>query len=260
VYSVQPGDTVYEIASAYDMSVEDLLVANDMTEDDVFTIQPGDELIIPAPTPEGAPTATPAPAPATYTVRPGDTLVEIAQSFDVTVEELLEANDMTINDARTLQPGDALVLPGAEPVATPTAAAAATATTAPAATPTLLASAVRLDAPRLRSPENGASVSCSGQETLNWLATPSIRATDFYLVHLGYIESTDAAGVEEIVWVMTQPRSATTTSWLLDADLCGLAPISGGRQWRWYVEVAEQTAAGLQPVSPASAVWGFAWQ
>jgi hypothetical protein len=119
---------------------------------------------------------------------------------------------------------------------------------------------VRVDAPRLRAPENGSALSCAGQNSLVWLQVPSVRATDLYLVHLGYVNSVAANGAEEVIWVISQQRPVSTTSWALDSDLCGLAPTTAGRQWRWYVEVVEPTADGLQPVSPASGVWGFAWQ
>lgn len=265
VYEVRSGDTLFEIASAYDVTVEDLLAANALTEDDVYTIQPGDELIIPGPTPAGGATATPAAPAATYTVRAGDTLLAIALRNDLTVEDLLAANDMTINDARTLQPGDVLVIPGPEGAATAGATAPATATPAPtaaavpAATPAPQTS-IRVDAPRLRAPESGAAVSCTGQNSLIWLQVPSVRPTDLYLVHLGYVNSIAADGSEEVIWVISQQRPAGTTSWSLDNDLCGLAPNTAGKQWRWYVEVVEPTAGGLQPVSPASTVWGFTWQ
>jgi LysM repeat protein len=261
---------LFEIATEYDVTVDDILVANGLTEDDVYTIQPGDELNIPAPTPEGAPTATPAPAPATYTVRAGDTMLAIALRNGVPVDDLLAANGMTINDARSLQPGDEVIIPGVGGTATPTPAPTATAaaSTTPSQTPTAAPSpsatptpenSVRVDAPRLRAPENGTSVSCSGQNVLTWLPVSSVRPTDLYLVHLGYVNRiTD--GSEEVIWVISQQRPISTTSWDLDNDLCGLAPNTAGKQWRWYVEVAESTADGLRPVSAASPVWGFAWQ
>ena len=253
------------------MTVEDLLAANNLAEDDVYTIQPGDELNIPAPTPEGDSTATPGPTPATYTVRSGDTILAIALRLDVTMDQLLAANDMTINDARGLQPGDVLLLPGTEPTSAPTTQATSTPTTTPAPavtatstaapSPTLSpASAMRLDAPRLRSPENNTAVSCSSQGTLNWLAVPSVRPSDVYVVHLGYVNKIAPDDAEEIIWVISQQQPAASTSWVLDNDLCGLAPVTEGKQWRWYVEGAEKGAAGLQPVSPASPIWGFAWQ
>jgi LysM repeat protein len=273
VHEVQPGDTLFEIATAYDVTVEDILAANSLTEDDVYTIQPGDEVNIPAPTPEGGPTATPAPVPATYTVRAGDTMLAIALRNDVAVDDLLAANGMTINDARSLQPGDEVIIPGAEGAATPTptSAASATPTQAPTRTPAQTPGAtpspaavapensIRVDAPRLRAPENGTSVSCSGQSSLTWLQVPSVRPSDLYLVHLGYVNSV-TNGSEEVIWVISQQRPISTNSWDLDNDLCGLAPNTAGKQWRWYVEVAESTADGLRPVSAASPVWGFTWQ
>lgn len=279
VHDVRRGDTLFEIAREYDITVEDLLAANGLTEDDVYTIQPGDELNIPAPTPEGGPTAggpaagvtttaTPVLVPATYTVRPGDTMLAIALRNGVTVDDLFAANNLTIADARTLQPGDELVIPNAEAAATatPTVTATGAASTAtptrvpsPSATPTP-ENSVRVDAPRLRSPENGTAVSCSGPGTLTWLSVPGVRPDDLYLVHLGYVNSVAGDGKEDIIWVITQQRPISATSWQLDGNLCGLAPNTAGKQWRWFVEVAETTTEGLRPVSPASLMWGFTWQ
>lgn len=58
-------------------------------------------------------TATPAPAsePRRYTVQPGDTLGSIARQFDVSVAELLEANDLTPQEADNLRPGQELIIP-----------------------------------------------------------------------------------------------------------------------------------------------------
>lgn len=62
------------------------------------------------PAPE--PTAPPAPAePRTYTVQPGDTLRGIAEQFDVSVEALLEANNLTPEEADALRIGQELIIP-----------------------------------------------------------------------------------------------------------------------------------------------------
>ena len=62
-----------------------------------------------------APTATPAPPPPpprrTYTVRPGDTLRSIANAFEVTVQAIINANNLTPAQADALQPGDTLIIP-----------------------------------------------------------------------------------------------------------------------------------------------------
>lgn len=68
----------------------------------------------PTPTASFEPTKTPrpespAPTPVTYEVQPGDTLSEIAQRFDTTVEALAEAND--IEDPNVIFPRDILRIP-----------------------------------------------------------------------------------------------------------------------------------------------------
>jgi hypothetical protein len=197
-------------------------------------------------------------------------MITIALRNRVTMEELLAANGMTIADARLLRPGQAILIPGpagALPEPTPTAPPTATGTPAPTSAPApaaataSTAAVVRVDAPRLRSPENATSVSCSVSDALVWEPVPALRATDLYLLHLGYVEERASDGGEEIVWVLEQQRPANVTSWDMDTSLCGLVPLDQGRQWRWYVEVTEKGAAGaLAPVSPPSQIWGFTWQ
>jgi LysM repeat protein len=61
-YTVQAGDTLSSIADRYDVSLEDLMAANGLTNPNVLSV--GQELIIPIgglPTPTTAPTAVPTP-------------------------------------------------------------------------------------------------------------------------------------------------------------------------------------------------------
>jgi LysM repeat protein len=63
------------------------------------------------PTPE-PPTPTPQPAARrTYVVQPGDTLRGIAEQFDVSVQALLDANNLTAEQADALRVGQELVIP-----------------------------------------------------------------------------------------------------------------------------------------------------
>ncbi len=61
IYVVQPGDTLYSIALKYGVSVSALQEANGIT--DPTLLQIGQELVIPAPGPEGGPVRPPTPTP-----------------------------------------------------------------------------------------------------------------------------------------------------------------------------------------------------
>lgn len=71
--------------------------------------------VIATPTPVPTPTATPIPRPTptptatVYVVQPGDTLSGIAARFNVTLDDLVEAN--RIVDPNALQVGDEITIP-----------------------------------------------------------------------------------------------------------------------------------------------------
>lgn len=87
VYTVKPGDTLYRIANTYGVSVNDLIVANNLTSN-ILTI--GQELIIPL-------------KPVTeedyvvYEVEPNDTLYSIARRFNTKVDTIKSYNNLTSN-------------------------------------------------------------------------------------------------------------------------------------------------------------------
>ena len=95
-YTVKPGDTLYKVASTYKTSIADLKLVNNLTSD-ILSI--GQILIIPSSAQEEF---------STYTVKPGDTLYAIAQSFGTTVDNLKLLNNLTNN---TLSIGQKLLLP-----------------------------------------------------------------------------------------------------------------------------------------------------
>jgi LysM repeat protein len=127
-YTVEAGDTVYAIALKFGITVEELASANNMTVEQIAELSAGQKLIIPQRAPEQQPvatatpdasgpppTATPAASGKTYTVQEGDIPVTIAEQFGISVEALLEANDIT--DSTSLKIGQVLVIP--MPTATP---------------------------------------------------------------------------------------------------------------------------------------------
>ncbi|MCA9874862.1 MAG: LysM peptidoglycan-binding domain-containing protein [Anaerolineales bacterium] len=116
-HTVGEGHTLWAIAARYEVSIADIMLYNNLTEDS--TIQPGDELLIRlAEGQEPPPTPTP---PATHKVQPGDSAWTIAAWYNLDLGELLWLNNMQIDD--TLQPGEEVkirLLPGEEPPPTPT--------------------------------------------------------------------------------------------------------------------------------------------
>lgn len=62
--------------------------------------------------PTTTPTKAPSPTPNTYTVRVGDTLSDIAEKLDISVDDLMSAN--RLSDANSLTAGQVLVIPEIE--------------------------------------------------------------------------------------------------------------------------------------------------
>jgi hypothetical protein len=63
------------------------------------------------PTPEPSPQPPPDAGPRTYTVQPGDSLRAIAEQFGVSVQAILDANNLTPAQGDALQVGQELIIP-----------------------------------------------------------------------------------------------------------------------------------------------------
>ncbi|MBN2005970.1 MAG: LysM peptidoglycan-binding domain-containing protein [Anaerolineae bacterium] len=99
-YTVQPGDTVSDIADKFGVSVAALLVANDLDDETIF---PGDVLNVPPPSEDDEEASV-----VIHTVRSGDTLSSIAADYGVTIDAIREANDL---DTDFLQLDQKLIIP-----------------------------------------------------------------------------------------------------------------------------------------------------
>lgn len=129
---VQRGDTLYRLSRQHNVSVSELMSANNLSSPN---IRPGQKLYLPdqseappvaavrKPDRVSAPAfaeAKPARADVsgryggTYTVKPGDSLYSIARANKVKFSELQQVNGIT--DPRTLRPGAVLRVPGVAPV------------------------------------------------------------------------------------------------------------------------------------------------
>lgn len=125
-HTVQPGETLGEIAQQYGTTEAALLELNALDEPD--TLLAGQQLLVPA-------LATFAPAaPGQHRVQVGETLSEIAKQYNVLLEQLMAANG--IADADSVYSGQLLDIPTAgEAQAEATVEATSTEEAAPVATP-----------------------------------------------------------------------------------------------------------------------------
>ncbi|MFW6029658.1 MAG: peptidoglycan DD-metalloendopeptidase family protein [Halanaerobiales bacterium] len=99
VHEVVNGDNLWDIARKYDIDIDTLIGANDITN--MNTIRIGDELrILPI---KGI----------LYTVNPGESLWSISRKFNISSSKIVEANDLSNPDR--VSPGISLVLPGVKP-------------------------------------------------------------------------------------------------------------------------------------------------
>jgi LysM repeat protein len=107
IHVVQAGDSLAVIASNFDVTVQNVMLANGISNPDhievgqVLTIPRGDVAVT-------APTPTPAPQ-TTYTVQHGDTLYSIAKRYGSTIEAIMAANGLT--DRTYIVTGEVLVIP-----------------------------------------------------------------------------------------------------------------------------------------------------
>ena len=100
IYTVKSGDTLYDIATAFNMTVDDLIAYNNL---DGTVIRPGQTLAL---------TLGSNPNPRTYIVKSGDTLSEIAKAFSMTVDDLMMVNGLR---GSLIRPGQVLKVGNSTP-------------------------------------------------------------------------------------------------------------------------------------------------
>ena len=100
-YTIRPGDTLFELAQRFGTTVSAIIAANPGI--DPARLVPGQQICIPV---------QPSPPPCSgffYTIRPGDTLFELAQRFGTTVSAIVAANPGI--DPMRLVPGEQICIP-----------------------------------------------------------------------------------------------------------------------------------------------------
>ena len=111
IYVVREGDTLGSIADEFGITWQEVDAVNELENPNVLGI--GQQIEIP----QDAPVVlnsdgTVRPGERTHTVVQGDTLLEIALQYDKTLDEILEANDITA--ANLIQVGQQLIIPPEE--------------------------------------------------------------------------------------------------------------------------------------------------
>lgn len=144
-YTVESGDSLSAIAEKLGTTVDELMALNDLTSNDLSVGQvlripggasqgeatptPKSERVTPTPKATGGPESTEPPATrptpsagqTEYTVQSDDNANDIALRFGVTIEELAAANNMTIDELRSLEIGQVLIIPPASSTPAPQA-------------------------------------------------------------------------------------------------------------------------------------------
>ena len=108
-YTVQSGDTLAAIADRFNVTVDEIISANNIQNADVISI--GQQFVIPTGSGGGAAsgaatagastagaTGTTSADGSTYTVASGDTLASIANRFNVDLDDLVAANNIENQD------------------------------------------------------------------------------------------------------------------------------------------------------------------
>ncbi len=99
IYTVQPMDSIYQIAKKFHVPPEWIITANDLDSPEELSV--GQSLIIPKYT-------------KLYTAKQGDTLSEIAKQYELTLRELYQKNPQ-LKGKQEIIPGESLVLEYQDP-------------------------------------------------------------------------------------------------------------------------------------------------
>jgi LysM repeat protein len=235
------------LAFFYDVSVRSIIELNNLGVDCLLSI--GTTILIPqpTPTPTAPPTATLSAAEATdaacdkinYTVEAGDSLSDIAENYQVSMQGIKEYNGMTSD---TVFDGQILIIPLCERINFgPTATA-----TSPPPYP----------APNLLLPQNGAPFSLADSTvTLQWASVAQLRTDEFYQVTVEDI--TEGSGRRRIT------ENVNDTKFIVPSSFRPNEAIPHVMEW-WVttVRLAGTTASGEPRYVSAgarSAIRTFTW-
>jgi murein DD-endopeptidase MepM/ murein hydrolase activator NlpD len=126
-HTLAPGETLWDVAHAYDVRVADIMEENHLSQRDVRRLSKGRTLRIPGATErvtvptavdraaarEAARAALPAVEDGAYHfLTTGETIWDLARIYDTSVDAIMERNEFDDDDARLLGPGAPVIIPG----------------------------------------------------------------------------------------------------------------------------------------------------
>lgn len=247
-YVVKSGDTCGSIAYAFKVSINSIVLLNNLSAD-CSTLYLNQKLLIPQPTPTATPpaTSTLSPAEATeaacekieYTVKENDTMSGISLNYAVSAEAIREYNGM-VNDV--VRFGQVMIIPLCRRDATP----------GPTPTPTMPPPypAVNL----LRPPDGAPFTQVDGVITLQWASAGTLRENEAYAVTVE--DLTQGEGRREVGYV-------TDTKYIVPANF--LPNDSTPHVIRWWVVSVRQIGTDndgnpiWEPAGAVSAYRVFTW-
>ena len=222
-YVVKANETCSDIAAQFRVSVQSIILANNLSTD--CMLSEGRTIKVPQPTltPSPVPTATPEAIEAmadictntvSIVVSSSDTLQGIAMNYNVAMKDIQDFNKLS---GTTIRQGQTLIIPLCDRLPTP----------GPTLTPTPLPP---YPAPKLLLPRSGAAFSATDESvTLQWAAVAALRSNEVYRVKIQ-----DLTSIEEKILV----EYVTDTKFILPATF---RPTDGNPHIiQWSVTVARQ--------------------
>ena len=222
-YTVQEGDYCSSLAFTFDVSMQSIILLNNLGTNCILV--PGMKILIPqpTPTPTATPTSTLSGVDATeaaclkdiYTVKATDTLSTVSLNYDVPMSAIKEYNGMA-NDI--VWEGMKLIIPLCKRNPTP----------GPTPTPTV---PPPYTAPNLLLPSDGASFTLANDNfTLQWASVGSLRTNELYQVTI--VDLTDQ-NQRRLVDYVTDTKYIVPTSFRPNDNVPHVM--------KWWVTVVRQS-------------------
>jgi LysM repeat protein len=227
-YTVREGDTCGIIASTFGVSVQSIIVLNQLSSQCFVSAGQVLKVPYPTPTPKPPPTAIPNEATQTaqacekvpYTVQANDTLSSIAASYNVPQDAIKFYNGLASDNVFL---GTTIIIPLCERFATP----------GPTPTATL---PPPYPAPNLLLPEDGAAFTLANDVvTLQWASIGTLREDERYQVTI--VDVTSDQGLRQTEYV-TDSKFIVPTSFRPNDNLAHVI--------RWWVTTVRQTGVDDQ--------------